>query len=263
MMLARDIPKPEANGVPTVYAAGDVVRDGVSVGKHTDRRRIRRSVARQRNGRDRCHLPTERWYMMALYLVSMFVVTIMFAGCDASKSYNTYSASQESPVLHFRVLGETGGISVRPIGAMVGSYRDRHSVSMSYEFVQDAAIATDDRTAVAIVYVLYNRETPLYFVDGKQLVQHRFVSSEPVRRAMPQPTFGDVSVGPGGEKIMIAHVPGITYLHRGDITIFDMVIELESVRRQLAQSLKISEESDSVIVSGSEAMWTFVLESSQ
>ncbi|MBX3383157.1 MAG: hypothetical protein KF864_06575 [Phycisphaeraceae bacterium] len=32
MMLARDIPKPEANGVPTVYAAGDVNRDGVCDG---------------------------------------------------------------------------------------------------------------------------------------------------------------------------------------------------------------------------------------
>ncbi|MBX3383100.1 MAG: hypothetical protein KF864_06285 [Phycisphaeraceae bacterium] len=32
MMLARDIPKPEAKGVPTVYAAGDVNRDGVCDG---------------------------------------------------------------------------------------------------------------------------------------------------------------------------------------------------------------------------------------
>ncbi|MBX3383159.1 MAG: hypothetical protein KF864_06585 [Phycisphaeraceae bacterium] len=32
MMLARDIPKPETYGVPTVYAAGDVNRDGVCDG---------------------------------------------------------------------------------------------------------------------------------------------------------------------------------------------------------------------------------------
>lgn len=85
MMLAPDIPLPDACGLPTVYTAADVIHDGVPVhagsdlkqtresgprnrsghtgsatgSNHADRRRSQRSVTREINGRDRGHLPRE------------------------------------------------------------------------------------------------------------------------------------------------------------------------------------------------------------